>query len=119
MQRKERPSSARRAESRVGRWKESFAATVPKLTPESTMSALKSIDLYLELAVPCRRSSALGRLTRPDGSYSRRSDSRPRSEVPAPSRQTRRSPRGPARELPGLARRGSTGRGCGGHRHGG
>ena len=52
MQRKERPSSARRAESRVGRWKESFAATVPKLTPESTMSALKSIDLYLELASP-------------------------------------------------------------------
>ena len=53
MQRKERPSSTRRAESRVGRWKESFAATVPKLTPESTMSALKSsIDLYLELASP-------------------------------------------------------------------
>jgi len=50
MLREERPSSARRAESRVGPWTEKFAATVPRLTQESTMNALKSsIHLYVEL----------------------------------------------------------------------
>jgi predicted nucleotidyltransferase len=51
MHRDERPSSARRVESRLGPWKETFAATVPTLTQESTMDALKaSIHLYVDLA---------------------------------------------------------------------
>jgi len=60
MHREERPSSARRAESRVGPWTEKFAATVPRLTQESTMNALKSsIHLYVELSDPLQKKLSL------------------------------------------------------------
>jgi len=52
----ERASSARRAEARVGRWGERFAATVPSLGQESMMDALRSaIRLYVDLADPLQK----------------------------------------------------------------
>jgi hypothetical protein len=48
-----RPIGARRAEARVGAWAERFAATVPALSRESTLSALRTtVGLYTELADP-------------------------------------------------------------------
>jgi hypothetical protein len=56
MHRDERPSSARRAEGRVGPWRHQFAATIPALAQASAMDALKSsIRLYLDLADPLQK----------------------------------------------------------------
>jgi len=56
MHRDERPSSASRAESRVGSWRQQFAATVPSLGRESTIEALRaSIQLYVDLAAPLQK----------------------------------------------------------------
>jgi hypothetical protein len=56
MRRDELPSSARRAEGRVGPWKEQFAATVATRSQESAMEALRSsIELYVDLVEPLQK----------------------------------------------------------------
>ena len=56
----ERPAGARRAEGRMGIWAERFAATVPRIDPDSMMDALRAtLDLYVELADPLLASFAV------------------------------------------------------------
>jgi predicted nucleotidyltransferase len=53
MHREERPSAARRVEARTGEWTEQFADTLPVLSRESMMKALRaSMALYQALADP-------------------------------------------------------------------
>jgi hypothetical protein len=53
MHRGERPSGARRVESRLGEWAQQFADTLPELSGDSMMNALRAtMTLYQALADP-------------------------------------------------------------------